>query len=81
MTRIASKVGAASEQIELEYRRDLAFAHAEVVVAAVLAFALPLCIPCGIILLARRRPPPAPAAKPRPSSIDDPRYKPPPGED
>jgi hypothetical protein len=82
MTRIASKLGpAVSEQTELDYRRDLAFAHAEVVAAAVLAFALPLCIPWGIILLLRRRRPPVPAAKPKLSSIDDPRYRPPPDED
>jgi hypothetical protein len=81
MTRISAKYGAASEQIELEYRRDLAFAHAEVIVTAVFAFAVPLCIPCGIILLGRRRPAPVPAAPRRPASIDDPRYKPPPDED
>jgi hypothetical protein len=81
MTRITAKYGPAGEQIELDYRRDLAIAHAEVVVTAVFAFALPLCVPCGIILLGRRRAPPAPAARPRPSSFDDPRYRPPPDQD
>jgi hypothetical protein len=81
MTRITAKYGPAGEQIELDYRRDLAIAQAEVVVTAVFVFVLPLSIPYGIILLTRRRPPPATAAPPRPSSLDDPRYKPPPEKD
>jgi hypothetical protein len=81
MTRIAAKYGPAAEQIELDYRRDLAIAQAEVVVTAVFVLALPLSIAYGIILLTRRRPPPAQAAPQRPASLDDPRYKPPPEKD
>jgi hypothetical protein len=81
MTRIAAKYGAAGEQIELDYRRDLAIAQAEVAVTAVFVLVLPLSIPYGIILLTRRRPPPDKAAPPRSSSLDDPRYKPPADKD
>jgi hypothetical protein len=81
MARIKTKYGPVAEQIELDYRRDVAIAHAEVFVTAMFAFALPLCVPRGLVLLRQRRRPSAPPPKPRPASIDDPRYKPPPDND
>jgi hypothetical protein len=77
LSRVASKYGAQAEAIELEYRRDLAIARAEVVVMAIGTWAAPLGV---LYLLAwwqlRRRKPP-PATKVQPSSASDPRYRPP----
>jgi hypothetical protein len=76
LQRVATKYGGASEEIELEYRRDLTMARAEVVVVALAWWALPLAVLYGGAVLVRRRTP-APPAKAEPASVSDPRYRPP----
>jgi hypothetical protein len=77
MLRVRAKYGeSAAEQIELDYRRDLTIAQAEVVAVAAGLWALPVGALYGIGLavayLKRRRPRPA---KTQPSSFSDPRYR------
>jgi hypothetical protein len=74
LSRVAAKYGAASEQIELEYRRDLAIARAEVVVIALAGWAAPLGLLYAIAWVLRRRKP-APRPKKQPASASDPRYR------
>lgn len=76
LRRVAAKYGGQSEQIELEYRRDLSIARAEVVVVALALWAAPLAALYGIVLLVRRRKR-APPPKIEPASVSDPRYRPP----
>jgi len=76
LMRVAAKYGGQSEEIELEYRRDLAIARAEVVLAALALWAAPLAALYGIVLLVRRRKR-APPPKIEPASVSDPRYRPP----
>lgn len=77
MSRIATRYGALAEQIELDYRRDLAVARAEVVLEAVALWALPVVLLHAVVRLAARRKPPLPPPKTQPASALDPRYKPP----
>jgi hypothetical protein len=79
LRRVAVKYGAAAEQIELDYRRDLAIARAEVVVSWLVIWAGPLAALYGLaVLLAHRRhSPPPPLQRPPPASLSDPRYRPP----
>jgi hypothetical protein len=76
MQRIRAKYGESAEQIELDYRRDLTIAQAEVVVVAAGRWALPVAALYGLGLavayLKRRRPK---LVKPQPSSFSDPRYR------
>ena len=76
LMRVATKYGGASEEIELEYRRDLTMARAEVVVVAFAWWALPLALLYGGALFARRRKP-LPRPRVEPASVSDPRYRPP----
>ena len=76
LTRVAAKYGGQSEEIELEYRRDLTMARAEVVVVALALWAAPLGALYGIAVLVGRRKP-APPPKIEPASVSDPRYRPP----
>jgi len=76
LSRVAAKYGAAAEQIELEYRRDLAIARAEVVVVALAIWAVPLGLVYAIAWAYGRRKP-APVPKTQPASATDPRYLPP----
>ena len=76
LARVAVKYGAQSEQIELEYRRDLAIARAEVVLGALALWAAPLGVLYALALAySRRKRPPPP--KVQPASTLDPRYLPP----
>lgn len=76
LARVARKYGALSEQIELDYRRDLAISRAEVVLTWFAFWAAPLAGFYGLLLLARhRRPVPAPSAMTRPASVSDARYR------
>jgi hypothetical protein len=76
LMRVATKYGGASEEIELEYRRDLTMARAEVIVVALAGWGLPLAVLYGSALLMRRRKP-APVPKTEPASVSDSRYRPP----
>ena len=78
LMRVAAKYGGQSEEIELEYRRDLGIARAEVVLAAIALWAAPLAALYGIVVLVsgRKR---APLPKIEPASVSDPRYRPPGG--
>ena len=76
MRRVTAKYGAPSDEIEREYRRDLAIGRAEVIVVATALWAGPLAVLYGIVWLVRRRRP-RPPAKVEPASASDPRYLPP----
>jgi len=76
LTRVAAKYGGQSQEFELEYRRDLGIARAEVVVVALALWAAPLAALYGIALLVSRRKR-APPPKVEPASVSDPRYRPP----
>lgn len=76
MVRMRARYGERAEQLELEYRRDLTIAQAEVVIAAAAIWGLPVAALYGIgMLVARRRPPPPPPAPERPR-YDESRYRP-----
>ena len=76
LSRVAAKYGAESEQIEIEYRRDLAIARAEVVLGALALWAGPVGVVYAIVWAYRRRKRPPPQ-KAQPPSALDPRYRPP----
>lgn len=77
LSRIAAKYGAQADAIELEYRRDLAIARAEVVVIAIGTWAAPLAVVYFLAWWRLRRRKPAVAPKVQPLSASDPRYRPP----
>ena len=74
--RINEKYGPAGEEIERDYRRDLAIADAELVGAGLAVWALPLAVVYGLGRLALRRPRKAVNVPPPPSHLNDPRYMP-----
>jgi len=75
MTRVRAKYGDAAEPIELDYRRDLFIAQAEVVLAASAIRALPLAALYGLgFAVARRRRSGAARAGEKPPP-DDSRYR------
>jgi len=76
LTRVATKYRGQSTEIELDYRRDLAIAHAEVVLGALAAWAAPLVALYALVWALCRRKPALPP-KPQPASVSDPRYRPP----
>ncbi|HUP93805.1 MAG TPA: hypothetical protein VM164_02770 [Burkholderiales bacterium] len=76
MSRMAKKYGSLADEIELDYRRQLAIARAEAIVPLVVWWVIPM----GILYALGRilnRPRPPPQRKRQPPSITDPRYKPP----
>ena len=78
LSRVAAKYGPQAEEIEIEYRRDLAIARAEVVVIATAAWAAPLAVAYAVVWWGlRRRKKPVAAPKAQPASASDPRYRPP----
>ena len=77
LTRVASKYGGQSEQIELDYRRDLAIARAEVVLGALASWGAPLAAVYALGWWGFRRRKAAPPIKTQPASAADPRYRPP----
>jgi len=79
MRRVRAKYGRElTREIELDYQRDLMLAHAEVVLVAVAAWALPVGALYGLVVFAsrRRRPPPGPAKQPVGTPSSDSRYRP-----
>lgn len=76
LARVDLKYGGEAFDIELEYRRDLTMARAEVVTAALARWGTPLAIVYGVVWLARKRQR-KPGGKPQPASVFDPRYRPP----
>jgi hypothetical protein len=74
LMRVAAKYGGQSEAIELEYRRDLTMARAEVVVIALAWWIAPVAALYGIAVMVRRRQR-APPPKVVPASVSDPRYR------
>lgn len=75
MTRIRKKHGELAEQIELDYRRDLFIAQAEVVLVAGAVWALPLAALYGIgVAVSRRRRPVRPEQTETPHPPDS-RYR------
>ena len=80
LRRVWVKYGTAAEAIELEYRRDLAIARAEIVLAWLVIWAGPLVAfyALSVLVRHRRNAPVAPVARAEPASISDPRYRPPP---
>jgi hypothetical protein len=76
LRRVRTKYGALGEQIELDYRRDLFIAQAEVVLVAAALWALPLVALYGVGMMvgARRRTVRAP--EPERSPASDSRYRP-----
>jgi hypothetical protein len=78
LTRVRSKYQDGADQIELDYRRDLTIAQAEIIVVALAVWGLPVgaAYAIGIMILRRRRDPPAsPPSPPRPT-YDASRYRP-----
>ena len=76
MSRMAKKYGSLADEIELDYKRQLAIARAEAIVPLIAWWAIPMGILYGLGRVLNR-PRPAPQRKEQPSSITDPRYKPP----
>jgi hypothetical protein len=77
LTRVATRYGGQSAEIELEYRRDLAIARAEVVLGALASWAAPLGAIYALGWWGVRRRKAAPPLKVEPASAADPRYRPP----
>lgn len=77
LRRVHRKYGDQGREIELDYRRDLFIAQAEVVLTAAAAWALPLAAVYGIgaFLIGRRQKPGA-QPDPPPATVDDSRYRP-----
>lgn len=78
MRRVRMRHGAQlTSEIELDYRRDLTLAQAEVVAVAAAAWALPLGALYGFgLLVSRRRAPPEPPKPPEKPVPSDSRYRP-----
>ena len=76
--RLNAKYGGQAQEIELEYRRDVTMARAEVIVSALALWGFPLAAIYGVVwVVRRRRAKPAPPVKTQPASVHDPRYRPP----
>ena len=76
LRRIHRKYGALGRDIELDYRRDLFIAQAEVVLTAAAAWGLPLAALYGIGAWVSRRRKPAPPPETHSASASDSRYRP-----
>lgn len=77
LTRVRAKYGDRAENIELEYRRDLAIARGEVVLRALALWGAPVAgfyVIGWAIAKRRRKPPPAPP--PARPAYDESRYRP-----
>lgn len=77
LRRVQQKYGAASEQIEIDYRRDLTVARAKAVATWLTLWALPLGLLYWALGYAFARPRAEPPSAPPPASVSDPRYRPP----
>ena len=77
LRRVNMKYGPLAEEIERDYRRDLAIADAEVVFKALAVWGLPLVLVYLLLRIMLRRRPATPAAETHtPTSFSDPRYLP-----
>lgn len=77
MARVDARYGAQAREVEIEYRRDLTIARAEVLVVAIALWAAPLAALYGGVAWAYRRRPRTAPARVQPASASDPRYRPP----
>ena len=78
LRRVRAKYGDLANDIELDYRRDLSIAQGEVIVAAAAAWAVPLAALYGLgllIVMRRRRPPAQPQQAPERPAASDSRYR------
>ena len=76
LRRMHRKYGPLGREIELDYRRDLFIAQAEVVLTAAAIWALPLAALYGIGVWVGRRRKPAAAPETHSASVSDSRYRP-----
>ena len=76
MRRLSIKYGGQAQEHEIEYRRDVLMARAEVVVSALALWGAPLAALYVLVWIVRRRKP-TPPPKTQPASVNDPRYLPP----
>jgi hypothetical protein len=78
MRRVRSKYGELATEIELDYKRDLTVAQAEVLSLAAAAWALPMGLLYlgGFLVARRRRPGPEPPKAPEKPSYSEARYRP-----
>lgn len=76
LSRVANRYGGASQEFEVEYRRDLAIARTVIVLTALAAWGIPVGLAYGALRLFDRRRTPAPQ-KVQPASVLDRRYRPP----
>lgn len=78
MRRVRARYGDLGNQIELDYRRDLSIAQAEVVLVAAATWAVPAAAlyGFGLIVVRRRRPPREMPKRPERSASTDSRYRP-----
>jgi hypothetical protein len=77
LQRVRTRLPERAEQIELDYRRDLTIAQGEIIVVALALWGLPVVAlyGAGLLLMKRRRKPPAPTPPARPA-YDESRYRP-----
>ena len=78
LLRVRSKYQDRADQIELDYRRDLSIAQAEIIVVALAVWGLPVgaAYAIGIMMLRRRRNPHGPPPPPPRPAYDESRYRP-----
>ena len=77
LRRVRARYGDRADSIELDYRRDLSIAQAEVVLLAAAIWGIPVALLYGmgwVVAKRRRRPPPA--APPSRPAYDEARYRP-----
>ena len=78
LLRVRTKYQDGADQIELDYRRDLTIAQAEVILAALAVWGLPVAASyfLGLAIMKRRRGPPGPPPPPPRPAYDASRYRP-----
>jgi hypothetical protein len=78
LLRVRTKYPDGAEQIELDYRRDLSIAQAEIIVVALAIWGLPVAALYGVgfMIIKRRRKPPGPPPPPPRPAYDESRYRP-----
>jgi hypothetical protein len=78
LLRVRTKYQDGADQIELDYRRDLSIAQAEIIVVALAIWGLPVAAFyfLGFVIMKRRRNPPGPPPPPPRPTYDESRYRP-----
>ena len=78
LLRVRTKYQDDADQIELDYRRDLSIAQAEIIVVALAIWGLPVAMFyfLGVVIVKRRRTPPEPPPAPPRPTYDESRYRP-----